>query len=186
MIQELADDIWNIEEFHAASRRLQRAWIAKEIGADGADLPASEEVSKIIRASAVLACSGNRAHRGRAFRLATSAYELFGSSQLPLHSAARVVLARLGNFPAMLTRTPIANALVDLPLELAAEEISISDLQTVILRDEPIVLTAFQHRLWTKLKAGKRVALTAPTSAGKSSFFKVSLDPCLVHLDPKA
>lgn len=168
MIQELADDIWETEAFHTATRRLQRAWIGKETGADDIDLPNIEEVAKVIQASAVLACSDNRAHRGRAYRAATSAYELFGTDELPLHQAARVVLARLGNFPALRTRTEIAEALFDMPAGLAVEELAVSEAQTVILRDEPVVLTNFQYRLWSKLKAGKRVALTAPTSAGKS------------------
>jgi hypothetical protein len=168
MIQELADDIWETEAFHAATRRLQRAWIGKETGATGVELPDVQEVSKVIQASAILACSAKRAHRGRAYRAATSAYELFGATELPLHSAARVVLARLGNFPALLTRPEIKGALGDLPTALAAEEIAVADRQTVVLRDRPVVLTGFQHRLWTKLQSGKRVALTAPTSAGKS------------------
>lgn len=168
MIQELADDIWATEAFHVASRRLQRAWIGKETGARDIELPDVEDVAKVIQASAVLACSSRRAHRGRAYRVATSAYELFGTNALPLHQAARVVLARLGNFPALLTRPEIAEALVEMPPGLAVEEIAASDAQTVFVSNRPVALTNFQHRLWGKLQAGRRVALAAPTSAGKS------------------
>jgi hypothetical protein len=62
----------------------------------------------------------------------------------------------------------------------------------VVLHDQPIVLTEFQHRLWTKLKEGKRVALTAPTSAGKSfvlqafiaSIFRESKSRSVVYIVP--
>ncbi|MBX3594136.1 hypothetical protein [Sphingomonas sp.] len=79
----------------------------------------------VVRAAAILACSETLEHREKAYRSATSAFELYGAAALPLDQAARVVLARLGNFPALLTRDQISNSLQNLPVLLAAEELEV-------------------------------------------------------------
>lgn len=167
-MQELADKVWSNPRFHESANRLQRAWIAKEAKCSLDSLPDISEVAKVVQAAAILACSASPEHREKAYRTATSAFELYGASTLPLDQAARVVLARLGNFPALLTREPISSSLPDLPVSLATEELEVSQRQTIIFNDRSVVLTDFQHRLWTKLKAKRRLALTAPTSTGKS------------------
>ena len=167
-MQELADKVWSNPAFHEAADRIQRAWIARETGTSTDQLPPMTEVAKVVRASAILACSQHSEHRERAYRAATSAFELFGNRQLPLDQATRVVFARLGNFPAMLTRSAVADAREYMPLRLVTEELAQSEGRTVMLRDNAVVLTEFQHRLWTKLRRRQRLAITAPTSAGKS------------------
>jgi len=169
-VQELADKVWSNPAFHKAAGLIQRAWIAREthtyISVDYL-LPLTE-VAKVVRASAILACSTRGEHREKAYRVATSAFELFGDDALPLSQAARVILTRLGNFPAMLTRSAVADARSQMPLRLVTEELAQVESRTILLREKAIVLTDFQHRLWTKLKGQRRLAIAAPTSAGKS------------------
>ena len=55
-----------------------------------------------------------------------------------------------------------------MPLRLAAEELVLTEPRTVVLAEQTFVLTEFQHRLWQKLNARTRLAVGAPTSAGKS------------------
>jgi hypothetical protein len=167
-MQALADKVWANPAFHDAAARLQRAWLAHDIGLAHETRPDPEEVVRIVKASAALACSTSPDHREMAYRTATSAFDLYGSSDLPLDQATRVVLARLGNFPAMETRRPIREALAALPPSLIAEEYVVSDRRTVTRRGKKIVLTHYQFGLWRRLDAGKRVAVAAPTSAGKS------------------
>lgn len=167
-MQELADKVWNNPSLHPLARRLQRAWIAREIGAPEIDAPAPGEAARLVEAAAILACSEHPGHRRMAHRLATSAYELHGATSLPLDQAVRVVLSRLGNFPAFATRAAVQDAQRLLPLGLLAEEIAAADRRTVTLAGRKVVLTDFQHELWTKLRGRKRVAVAAPTSAGKS------------------
>lgn len=168
MMQELADKEWANSRFRALSGRLRRAWIAREIGAETAEAPDLPDVAKLVEAAAILACSNNAHHRLAAYRVATSSYELHGCDTLPLDRAVRVVLARLGNFPAFGTRQRVADAQPMLPLGLLAEELASSDRRTVDLHGASVVLTNFRHDLWTRLKQGGRVAVAAPTSAGKS------------------
>ncbi len=132
------------------------------------DAPSSAEVAKAVMSAAILACSEVPRHRLAAFRTATSAYELRGASELPLDQAVRVVLARLGNFPSMLTQPEVRTARDALPIGLLAEELVESDRRTVLIGKEPTQLTDFQLDLWSRLRSGRRVAMAAPTSAGKS------------------
>ncbi len=167
-MQELADKVWSNPLLHSLAGRLQRAWIAREIGMSHDGSPALEEVARLVEAAAILACSKTLVHRRLAHRLVTSAYELHGTSTLPLDQAVRVVLTRLGNFPAFATRTSVRDAQPHLPLGLLAEEIVASDRRKVRLEGRTVVLTDFQHELWTRLRNRRRVAIAAPTSAGKS------------------
>lgn len=171
-MQALADKVWANPAFHAAAGRLQRAWIAHDIGIARDGRPSLEDVVRVVQASAILACSNIPDHRSEAYRVATSAFDLYGTSEVPLDQALRVVLARLSNFPAMATRSSIRDALPTLPASLITEELIVSDRRTVIRRGKPVVLTHYQFGLWRRLAAGKRVAVAAPTSAGKSFVFQ--------------
>jgi len=166
-MEALADKVWDNPAFQAAAIGLQRAWLSREIGT-ATEPPPVQEAVRVVQAAAILACSRLVDHRLLAYRCATAAFDLYGAADYPLDQAARVVLARLGNFPAMQTRTPIRDAAAALPSSLIAEELYVADRRTIRRGTRDIRLTDYQFRLWHKLKAGKRLAVAAPTSAGKS------------------
>ncbi len=168
MIQALPDKVWSNEKFHAAAKRVETEWLIGELGISGREKLDLGLARKLMQASAILACSFEAEHRRKAFRVATCVYELFGAEKLPLQQALRVVLARLGNFPSIGTRKDVDDAIVDLPLSLAAEELSHADQRAVTINGERNLLTDFQYKLWSDLTHKKRVAVSAPTSAGKS------------------
>lgn len=167
-MQELADQIWGNSRFHEAAALAHRTWLGRELGRPLELEVTMEEAVRLMQASAILACSTDPLHRRQAYRSATMTYEVIGAKTLPMQQALRVVLARLGNFPALETREEVGSAAGDLPLDLAIEEIVLSDRRRVLLRDRPALLTSFQHDLWSKLGEGRSVAVAAPTSAGKS------------------
>lgn len=167
-MQELADQIWGNSRFHEAAALAHRTWLARELGRPLDPEVTIEEAVRLMQASAILACSTNPLHRRQAYRSATMIYEVVGAKTLPMQQALRVVLARLGNFPALETRGDVDRAASDLPLDLAIEEMALSDRRRVLLRDRSVLLTSFQHDLWNKLGDGRSVAVSAPTSAGKS------------------
>jgi hypothetical protein len=167
-MQELADQIWGNSRFHEAAALAHRTWLARELGRPLDPEVTMEEGVRLMQASAILACSTDPVHRRQAYRSATMTYEVVGAKTLPMQQALRVVLARLGNFPALETREDVGRAAADLPLDLAIEEMALSDRRRVLLRDRPALLTSFQHDLWSKLGEGSSVAVAAPTSAGKS------------------
>ena len=167
-MQELADQIWGNSRFHVAAALAHRTWLGRELGKPLDAEVAMEEAVRLMQASAILACSTDPLHRRQAYRSATMTYEVVGAKILPMQQALRVVLARLGNFPALDTREDVGRAAADLPLDLAIEEMALSDQRRVFLRDRPALLTSFQHDLWSMLGEGRSVAVAAPTSAGKS------------------
>ena len=192
MIQELSDKVWSNAGFHEASRRIELAWLRKDLGVADAAGISTDDAVKLIKAAAILACSNEQQHRKAAFRAATCAYELHGAAAVPMDQAVRVVLARLGNFASFATRTDIATAQSSLPLALASEEIVSADGREIIVNQKTIHLTDFQHELWKGLVAKSRIALAAPTSAGKSfvlqnyltSIFAADRDQSVVYLVP--
>lgn len=168
MMQELADKVWGNPGFHDAAHRIELAWLTKEIGGvdDGpADIT---DATRLMRSAAILACSETADHRRAAFRVATCAYDLFGTEQVPLDQALRVVLMRLGNFPSIGTRADVESAQPSLPFALVAEEIASADAHEVTINGHTVLLTDFQQKLWLSLMQSRRIALAAPTSAGKS------------------
>jgi hypothetical protein len=168
MISELSDKVWANPHFHEAAGRAEVAWLKRELGIDERFAISTDEANKLIRAAAILACSEHQLHREAAFRAATCLYDLVAKEALPLDQALRVVLARLGNFPSFATRDDVNAAQSSLPLSLAAEEISFASAREITIKDEKRYLTNFQFTLWAALSAKTRVALSAPTSTGKS------------------
>lgn len=168
MMQDLADKVWGNPRFHEAMHRIELAWLTKEIGvADGCSADITD-AKRLMRSAAILACSETADHRRAAFRVATCAYDLFGIEQAPLDQALRVVLTRLGNFPSIGTRADVESAQPNLPFALVTEEIASADAHKVAINGQTVLLTDFQKKLWLSLIQKQRVALAAPTSAGKS------------------
>lgn len=167
-MQELADHIWSNTRFHDAAALAHRTWLARELGQPLAEEVTADDAVRLMQAAAVLACSSNPEHRRQAYRSATMAYEVVGAKTLPMQQALRVVLSRLGNFPALETREDVDSADKDLPLDFVLEELTLSDERRVLLRERPVLLTGFQLEMWRKLAEGRSLAVGAPTSAGKS------------------
>lgn len=191
-MQDLANKVWSNPAFHLAAARMQRAWIARDIRLQGLDPLDLGEAARVMRAAAILACSHDRRHREMAYRAATATFELHGSDRLPFDQAVRVVLSRLGNFPAMQTRQQVATALPNLPLGMIAEEVADSAGRLLTVRGRDYVLTDFQRELLRRLRGNQRLALAAPTSAGKSfvlqaflaSLFEADTPRSVVYLVP--
>lgn len=134
-----------------------------------------------MEAAAILACSTQLERRKAAHRIATSVFELFETSNIPFDAALRVVLTRLENFPAVETRQEVSAALSALPWTLAADEMRSADARTIVVNGSPVRLTRFQFRLWTDLKRNRSVALSAPTSTGKSFVLQTYIASKLGH-----
>lgn len=168
MITELSTRVWENPQFHDAVRLVEVAWLKRELGVTTGEGVPLEKAEKLIRAAAILACSDQQSHREIAFRAATCVYDLVGSAELPMDQALRVVLSRLGNFPSLATKADVDVALPYLPFSLVTEELEKAAARSVTVNEERLVFTNFQYDLWSRLSAKERIALSAPTSAGKS------------------
>lgn len=168
MIQDLADKVWANPRLHVAAKAIELAWLTKELGLEQPVRISERAAIAAMEASAILACAKQLERRKLAHRLSTSVFQLFEDSNLPFDAGLRVVLARLGNFPAMETRDAIQKSLSVLPWKLAADEIRSAQSKTIKIGNNSIQLTEFQLRLWRDLSRRHSIALSAPTSAGKS------------------
>jgi superfamily II DNA/RNA helicase len=168
MIDQLIEKVWSNPRLHEALHILEAEWLRRELGLPLGATVGDALAAKSMQAAAILACSQHRSHRKAAFRLATTAFELYGAENLPLDQALRVVLARLGNFPSIATRQSVDEASSRLPWNFLIEEFIEARPRTVDVLGSPVTLTAFQHDLWSKIHARVSVAASAPTSAGKS------------------
>jgi len=167
-MQEVADHVWANPAFQAAAAQARQVWLAREIGAAEVGSYVVPDLGRLMQAAAILACSDDPEHRGAAYQVATTVHGLRGDTELPLSRALRVIFARLGNFPAMRTEPAVVAAREDLSVGLITEEMVVAERLTIRLGSQTTVLTEFQHDLWNRLRSGKKVALAAPTSAGKS------------------
>jgi hypothetical protein len=166
-------------------RRLVLAGVRKQLGplvGGLADEFNTEDLAFLVCAASRLALDGHEsgaaaaAQQLKAYEIATRVLELVGDAEPAFQAAARLILARLGNFPAChLLQTQQRQSQSPLPayleLEVAARQIENS---IHIREDIAIPLTDFQVRLLDALSQSASVSVSAPTSGGKS--FALSLE----------
>lgn len=167
MIEELSDRIWGHPEFHAQRAGLGGMWLQKELGIDPTLTVSDTDLLRCVQAATVLALSGSHERQGAAYGIAACAAGLERVDLPGLAGVLRIVLSRLGNFPA-LGSAPHVETFRRLPLLSALAEEVRRDGNRVSLGDVSVDLTDFQRHLWRALEEGWNVSVSAPTSAGKS------------------
>lgn len=136
--------------FHQQRGALSTAWLQRELGIDRSSYPSDAELIQCAQAAAILAESDDPERLRAAFSAAACAADL-GRDRLPgLDGALRIVLTRMGNFPAIQT-SPMVEGFTRLPIQLALSEEMRRDRNRVTLGDIPIELTDFQRVLWSVL-----------------------------------
>lgn len=124
-------------------------------------------IQRLVQSAAILAQSSRAQWRHLAYRIGfaslSSADVLDG-----LHAASRLVLARLGNYPAIKFAFGGQQEPETLPETIFYEIVNRRDANTVKLGNRSATLTDMQKQVWDGLTAGNSLALSAPTSAGKS------------------
>ncbi|MBB4010280.1 DEAD/DEAH box helicase [Allorhizobium taibaishanense] len=167
MIQELSDRIWKNSVFHSQLDTLIGAWLQHELQITATMNLSDKDMARCIQAAAILSKSDDPMRQRAAYSIAACANDL-RSEELPgLAGTLRLVLTGLGNFPAF-TTSAVINDFRRLPMQSAVYEELRRATNAVSIGDETVVLTDFQARLWQLLTGGYRVAISAPTSAGKS------------------
>ena len=146
-----------------------------------------EDLKKCIWLCSILAGSANENHRKKVQLFASLTY-LQNSEDPDITRACYLLCSRVGN----LTATRLFKGLGDakdadpffsfdalLNYELANEW---ND-KLVISNEERIITSKFQKGLWNTLNLGGRVAISAPTSAGKSFILKKYVNRLLLEHD---
>jgi superfamily II DNA/RNA helicase len=185
MIDALIQKVWSNPALADAVDRLERDWLVQALRLSEIERPSipRADARRYIEVAGILSCSERADQRLTAYRMATYAYELFRGQLDGLESSVRAVLTRLGNFPSLVTAEGVNTALPNAPWVIAQEELARRLYNEVSIDGKPLVLTDFQKLLWTDLRAGGSLAISAPTSTGKSfvlqSFIshRLTLDP---------
>ncbi len=167
MIEALADRIWGHAEFHARREELGGAWLQRELGIDPTLVVSDEDLLRCVQAATVLALSDSPERQGAAYGIAACAVDLDREDLPGLAGVLRIVLTRLGNFPALVS-APHVETFRRLPLLSALAEEVRRDGNRISLGNISMELTDFQRDLWQNLDEGANVSVSAPTSAGKS------------------
>lgn len=174
MIDQLADRIWARGEFQRHRADLSTAWLQRELGMAPTVSISDADLVRSVQAATVLAASHDPERKRAAYTIAACAADLSRDDLPGLDGALRVVLTRMGNFPAIRTSSGV-QAFVRLPTQIAvAEELRRAG-NRVDLQEMSLDLTDFQRALWDILIQGKNVAFSAPTSAGKSFILQAYL-----------
>ncbi|TXM73130.1 DEAD/DEAH box helicase [Methylobacterium sp. WL69] len=167
MIEALGDRIWGADEFHVRRAELGGAWLQRELGIDQTLAVSDADLLRCVQAATILALSGIPERQGAAYGIAACAAGLDREDLPGLAGVLRIVLTRLGNFPA-LASSPHVETFRRLPLLSALAEEVRRDGNRIDMGDVPVDLTDFQRDLWRDLSDGANVSISAPTSAGKS------------------
>lgn len=176
MIESLIATVWENPRLAEALRATETQWLSKALNLQNPSLFGDTTMSPIqlplvrryVEAASILACSAVEDHRSAAYRLSTYCYDLYHTDIPELEAALRVVLTRLGNFPALETEAAVWGSMPKLPWPLASEEIIRRARNQTKLGPQNQIFTDFQKILWETISDDTSVAISAPTSAGKS------------------
>jgi hypothetical protein len=163
----LADRVWGSPEFHNSFSQLNSAWLQRELTMETTTNVSDADIIRCVQAAAILAVSDDPARQRAAYSIAACANDLRGLDFPGLAGALRVVLTRMGNFPAIGTVEAVSS-FHRLPTRTAVSEEARRTSNEVDVGGITLTLTDFQKQLWDVLVQGQNVAISAPTSAGKS------------------
>lgn len=136
---------------------------------EGSDLPHleppdDEAVARLVSAASVFSQTNDDHAKDIAQQIAI--FSTLLSTNVPIIDGAVTVLAQLGNFPGLeqvdLYRTDLPSLHAFLRRGLLAE------MNRVTIGNTRRALTDFQFDVWARLSANESLAISAPTSAGKS------------------
>ncbi|MBR0804568.1 hypothetical protein AB7M63_007910 [Bradyrhizobium japonicum] len=174
MNEELADRIWKSDEFWKQFSNISNAWLQRELSISATANASDEEIARCVQAAVILSADRDSERQRAAYSIAACTNDLKGSELPGLAGALRVVLTRMGNFPAIGTAESV-NHFHRLPTRVAISEEARRLNNEVDAAGVAITLTDFQKQLWDVLVSSQSVAISAPTSAGKSFVLQAHL-----------
>jgi len=167
--ETLAHEIWTSPTFQSDLQDLDKQVARRALGDSQANLSEST-LLRLTRSAPTLSLSDDGELGQAAYRISSGALLLAGEKYPALRPLLSIVLSRRGNFPAIDLMLPDSER--ECPPSILVESLHKRALNTVEIGGEPRALTNFQARIWRDLRSGKSVAVSAPTSAGKSWVFR--------------
>ncbi|MDQ1158842.1 hypothetical protein QE385_003169 [Sphingomonas sp. SORGH_AS 950] len=155
-------------------------------GAGFADGHALEEevLRRLLQSATIFAQSEEAEWRQLAYRISVGSLA-YSDTLAGIRSASRLILARLGNYPAIKFafkgETEPRTLTEGVFYEILGRQLD----NTVRIGERSAVLTDMQRAVWDALASGSSLALSAPTSAGKSFVFLAYIEQ-LKRMRPNA
>ncbi|CAB3794512.1 DEAD/DEAH box helicase [Paraburkholderia fynbosensis] len=134
-----------------------------DTSSDDGEIP--EATQRLVYSASVFAQTESDSNRSLAQRIALYT-SLLSDNPLVLEASTRI-LATIGNFPGMsqLERRPMK---VRPSLSTSLTNKLLQEINTEVINGADVPLTDFQRKVWETLPSGQNLAVSAPTSAGKS------------------
>lgn len=129
------------------------------------ELPDQQAIGKLLYCASVFAQSGTEAHISLAQAIAFNAMLISQESSVLERCAS--ILTELGNFPS-LTYAETKYGMKPSTLLGLIQRNVVEQLNTIEVAGAAIALTDYQRKVWDSLQEGTSLAISAPTSAGKS------------------
>lgn len=169
-VDGLCEKISGDPRFVADYEAILRQSILSGVGfADGSALE-EEVLRRLLQSATIFAQSEEAEWRQLAYRISVGSLA-YSTTLAGIRGASRLILARLGNFPAikfMFKGEAEPRTLTEaIFYEILGRQLD----NTVRIGERSAVLTDMQRTVWEALVAGSSLALSAPTSAGKSFVF---------------
>lgn len=162
---ELAHDIQATPKFWSELAMLRAAGIGTTLSIPtNADPVPDGVLNRLLSTASIFAQADDDASLDLAQQIAV--FGALCSNDQPVQAAAAHILSGLGNFPGL--KRVVREHDEPLPLQIHLRSALLEHLNKVSMAGKEIALTEFQLGLWETLKVGESVAVSAPTSAGKS------------------
>ncbi|MFV3308267.1 DEAD/DEAH box helicase [Pseudomonas sp. NY15181] len=165
---QLSERFLQNPDFTAALANLQSAGAVSTLAASLERLeraPDFEELTRLLYCASVFAQADNEPYLALAQNIAFNA--LLVSKEPGILERSAYILAEIGNFPGTQYLRerfgPLKSSLMGFVHDKVGQE-----LNTVDVGGQMIALTDYQKRVWDRLEQGDDLAISAPTSAGKS------------------
>lgn len=134
-----------------------------------------EAIRRLLQSATIFAQSEDAGWRQLAYRISVGSLA-YSDNLAGISAASRLILARLGNYPAIrfaFRGQPEPRSLTEgVFYEIAGRQLD----NTVRIGDRSAILTDMQKAVWETLASGSSLALSAPTSAGKSYVFMAYIE----------
>lgn len=166
-VEGICEKISGDSKFIADYEAILRRSILSGVGfADG---PAIEEevLRRLLQSATIFAQSQKSEWRQLAYRISIGSLA-YSSTLDGIKAASRLILARLGNYPAITFAFKSEADSSSLTEQVFYEILGRQLDNTIRIGERSAVLTDMQRAVWETLEAGESLALSAPTSAGKS------------------
>jgi hypothetical protein len=169
-VSEICDEIAGDPRFVADFEALLRQSVLTGFGFPRGPVLEEEAVRRLLQSAAIFAQSANAGWRQLAYRIGVGSLA-YGDSMRGIGAVSRLILSRLENYPAIkfaFDGKPEPKTLTESVFyEIAGRQLD----NTILIGGRSAVLTNMQKSVWDTLASGHSLALSAPTSAGKSFVF---------------